>query len=67
MSYCRFSNTSADVEDCIEALENRDISSNEEKRKAKRMIDGFLSYCLQEGIIDDFDPERIDEIIEECK
>ena len=26
MSYCRFENTSKDLEDCIEAIENNEIS-----------------------------------------
>lgn len=66
MSYCRFHNTLIDLNDCIGALENRDISSDEEKRSALKMIKKFLGYCMEEDIIEDFDEDRIKEIIDEC-
>lgn len=37
MSYCRFQNTLGDLRDCYEAMEDMDISPDEEKAKA-RMI-----------------------------
>lgn len=60
MSYCRFENTLTDLRDCQEALEdfiNNDenvISSDEERRKAKELID----VCRQ--IADAFDESDID-------
>jgi len=38
MSYCRFENTSMDLNDCLNALEKRNISSDSEKRKAKKLL-----------------------------
>lgn len=67
MSYCRFENTKSDLKDCINALENREINSEEEKVNARRMIINFLDFCLNEGIIEDFEGERIQQIISECK
>lgn len=29
MSYCRFENTLTDLKDCLRALENRDVSSDD--------------------------------------
>lgn len=67
MSYCRFENTHSDLADCIEALENRGISSNRERNKAKKLIMAFLEFCEEEEIIENYDANRVDEIIEECK
>ena len=45
MSYCRFHNTLSDLYDCVNALEDfldndeNVISSNEERRKAKKLIE----------------------------
>lgn len=66
MSYCRFHNTLIEVEDCILALENREIISSQEKKKAKKLLKKFLEFCADEGIIEDFREDRIDEIVEEC-
>lgn len=57
MSYCRFNNTLNDLEDCKEALENEDISSVDEKEKAKALI----QLCRE--IADSFDDDYIDSII----
>lgn len=65
MGYCRFSNTKQDVDDCIEALENRDIKSSEERHKAKQMLITVLEFCRLECIIEDYEEDIIDEIINE--
>lgn len=67
MSYCRFHNTNIDLTDCIEALTERDISNQEEKRAAKNLLISILDFCEDEGIIKEFDLNRINGIIEECK
>lgn len=60
MSYCRFHNTLADLYDCKNALEdfiNNDenvISSDDERRKAKRLIE----VCKE--IADNFEESDID-------
>ncbi len=65
MSYCRFQNTWADVRDCIEALEDGDVLSEEEARAGKRMIRGVLAYCQSVGIIDTWDKLQVDTVFEE--
>lgn len=60
MSYCRFQNTLTDLYDCQEALEdfiNNDenvISSDEERRKAKDLIEVCreIAYAFDESDID---------------
>lgn len=65
MSYCRFNNTLADLFDCENALEDfldndeNVISSEEERRKAKRLI----QLCHE--IADRWEPEDIDRKVEE--
>lgn len=67
MSYCRFENTLSDVQECLEALENREIHSNEEKENAKDLLTEVLRFCQQERIIDRFDLIVIDEVVNECE
>lgn len=61
MSYCRFHNTLSDLEDCESALDdfiNNDensIESEEERRKAKQLIE------LCKRIADNYSEEDIDE------
>ena len=65
MSYCRFYNTLIDLEDCKNALEDfldndeNVISSEEERRKAKKLIE----VCHE--IADSWDPKDIDRKVEE--
>lgn len=60
MSYCRFHNTRLDLEDCIEALRNEERLSSDEARAGRHLFDDFLSFCVDQGIIEDFDQEEID-------
>ena len=65
MSYCRFHNTLTDLFDCENALDDfldndeNVISSEEERRKAKRLI----QLCHE--IADRWEPEDIDRKAEE--
>ena len=67
MSYCRFHNTLNDLYDCQLALEdfveNKEnvISSEEERNKAKRLIEA----CQE--IAERFEPDDIDRAAEELK
>ena len=67
MSYCRFHNTLNDLYDCQNALEdfieNKEnvISSEEERHKAKRLIEA----CQE--IAERFEPDDIDRAAEELK
>jgi hypothetical protein len=56
-----------DLEECIVALENRDIESNEEQMKAKDMLVTFLEFCENEGIIVGYNNDVITDIIRECE
>lgn len=67
MGYCRFSNTLKDLNDCLDAIDNRDIKSIEERDCAKTMIKAFLEFLENEEIIDGFDTEQIDSLIDECE
>lgn len=59
MSYCRFYNTRLDMEDCLEALRNGEISSKEELKSCKRMFSSIMGYFFEEGV--DIDEEAFDE------
>lgn len=67
MSYCRFHNTRIDMQECIEDLTDREISSDEEKRAAKNIITEFLDFCVDEGIIEEYNEDKINSIINESK
>lgn len=66
MSYCRFQNTKMDVEDCIEALNDREVSSEDEAFAGKRMFKKILNFCQNEGIIDGFDEEQLKKVFEQA-
>lgn len=60
MSYCRFHNTRLDLEDCIEALRNGECLSADEARAGRNLFDDFLSFCVEQGIIDSFDSDEVE-------
>lgn len=64
MSYCRFNNTDLDLDDCLEAIENQAIESKSEASTAKSMFKKFLDFCESEGIIDEYNEEVIEELID---
>lgn len=64
MSYCRFRNTSSDLDDCLEALNNGESLSEEEHRACTSMFQEFIGFLWNEGIIEDEDGE-LDERLEE--
>jgi len=61
MSYCRFKNTSQDLGDCLDAIENEDTKDMADFEYEG--LEDILSYC--ESILEH--RERIEEIIEEYK
>jgi len=67
MDYCKFENTNNDLERCIKSLEERDISSDIEKEYAISLLKSVCEFLQVEGIIEEYDSEKIDRIIEECK
>lgn len=64
MGYCRFHNTRADLEDCLEALNENRTLSNEEFKACKQMFGMFIDFLYDEDIIEDEDGE-LDERLEE--
>lgn len=60
MSYCRFHNTRLDMEDCLEALRDEKRLSPSEARAGRNLFDDFLSFCVDQGIIDGFDGETVE-------
>ena len=66
MSYCRFENTTNDLQDCIYALENEDFenASNYEKRAIIKLLTKQLDSLIEirDDILSDYD--SIEEWIE---
>lgn len=60
MSYCRFQNTRADLEDCLDALRSEKSLSNYEAMAGRHLFDEFLSFCRDQGIIDSYDREEVE-------
>jgi len=52
MSYCRFTNTRQDMDDCLEALRNEKRLSDFEVRAGRNMFRDILEFCQEQGIID---------------
>jgi len=67
MSYCKFENTDNDLQECLDALRERNISSNSEKRAANRILQTVLLFLEDEGIIENYNAGKIKKIIEECE
>ena len=45
MSYCRFTNTRSDLNDCLDALREDKRLSDVEAKAGRWMFDEFLSFC----------------------
>lgn len=66
MSYCRFTNTSADLGDCLDTIRRGDEKlSDFEAEAGKKMFLEFLTFCRDYDIIDSFDGEAVDAIFQE--
>lgn len=64
MSYCRFHNTLTDLKDCLKAISYQTIESKSENMDAKRMFETFLEFCERDGIIEGFDMEAVNLLID---
>lgn len=69
MSYCRFRNTRLDLNDCLQTLRDGDFDGEnglreEEHIACVEMFQEFISFCYEEGIIEDEDGE-LDDRLEE--
>lgn len=65
MSYCRFENTYKDLQDCFEALDNMEISSENEKYYAKKLLKlcGEISDQYEIANMKDDYEEKIDDLL----
>ena len=59
MSYCRFHNTRADLNDCLDALREGKPLSADEARDGRRMFVDFLDFCQESYIITGYDEDEI--------
>mgnify|MGYP000811894520 FL=1 len=59
MSYCRFTNTRSDLNDCLDAIREDKRLSDVEAKAGRWMFDDFLSFCREYGIIDSYDEETL--------
>lgn len=69
MSYCRFRNTEIEMDACLNAIDDRDELSEEEKESANRLFRKIIIWLDDNDIIDlddNDDPHIIEEIISEC-
>ncbi len=64
MSYCRFRNTAEALDECLEALREEDIENRDDRYAAKQMFRVFLRFCLEFGIIDEFDDDQLEQFID---
>lgn len=45
MSYCRFTNTRTDLNDCLDSLRHDERMSEMEVREGRNMFEEFLTFC----------------------
>lgn len=64
MSYCRFTNTKADMEDCLSAMREGEGLSDFETRAGKAMFKSILALCQNFNFIDHFDADEIDKVFD---
>lgn len=68
MSYCRFTNTSADLADCLDTIRRGDEHlSDFEADAGRRMFQEFLTFCRDYDIIDSYDSEIVNELFDDFK
>ena len=49
MSYCRFTNTRTDLNDCLDSLRHDERMSEMEVREGRKMFEEFLTFCQEYG------------------
>ncbi|MBS6217342.1 MAG: hypothetical protein KH704_10530 [Clostridiales bacterium] len=64
MSYCRFTNTRSDLNDCLDAIREDKRLSDVEAKAGRWMFDDFLSFCREYGIIDSYDEETLRDLFD---
>lgn len=64
MSYCRFRNTSGDLNDCLDSIRQGRKLSRDEAGFGRNMFKTFLTFCRGYDIISDFDGEMVDALFQ---
>ena len=59
MSYCRFHNTRADLNDCLDAIREGKLLGADEARDGRRMFVDFLDFCRENYIITGYEEDEI--------
>lgn len=67
MSYCRFTNTRTDLNDCLDSLRRDERLSEMEVRAGRNMFMEFLTFCRDYDIIDDYDGELVRDLFQNLK
>ena len=67
MHYCRFHNTRGDLNACIEAMAERETLSKDEHRAATRMLQDFIGFLAEEGIIEEVNEDRLDALLKDME
>ena len=62
MSYCRFTNTRTDLNDCLDSIRRGEHLSDFEAAAGKQMFQEFLAFCRDYDIIDGYDSGTLDEL-----
>lgn len=67
MSYCRFTNTRTDLNDCLDSIRRDERLSEMEVRAGRNMFMEFLTFCRDYDIIDDYDGELVRDLFQNLK
>lgn len=67
MSYCRFTNSRADLNDCLDALRRDDRLSGMEVWAGRNMFVEFLTFCRDYDIIETYDKQLIEDLFQNLK
>ena len=66
MGYCRFQNTSKDMDDCLDAITEQSVSSEEEVTAGKRMFRTILDFLHNEGVIEEYDESELNRMMNQA-
>ena len=67
MSYCRFTNTRTDLNDCLDSIRRDTRLSEMEVRAGRNMFKEFLTFCRDYDIIDDYDGQLVRDLFQNLK
>jgi GTP cyclohydrolase I len=70
MSYCRFENTLSDLEDCIQAINDRDSLSEREADALEAMLQAIGELLEDEGLVDELPDDfkkRVQQLVKRLK